>query len=97
MCNQRHVTNGLLSTYKWFKWRDFLAISILNVVVGAVIVAVVAAVIVAFKFEFGNLNRISVVPSAKAKKKTKKNLEDDREIHAISRMRFSRVVVATSC
>jgi len=73
MCNQRHVTNGLLSTYKWFKWRDFLAISIHNVVVVAVIVAaVVAAVIVAFKFEFGNLNRISVVPSAKAKKKQKR-------------------------
>lgn len=32
------------------------------------------AVAVAFKFEFGNLNRISAVPSAKASEKSEKKV-----------------------
>lgn len=100
MCNQRHVANGLLLTNKWFKWRDFLPISKHNILAGSMHLDLYVAVVVAvaFKFEFGNLNRISAVPSAKANEKSEKkknSLADDREIHAISRMRFSRVVAAS--
>lgn len=91
MCNQRHVTNGLLLTNKWFKWRDFLPILLASLL----LLSLSLPAVVAFKFEFGNLNRIRVL-CHKCQSQSQSQIdfgEDDRKIHAISRMRFSRVVV----